>query len=154
MDRAPVKAPDEVAKSEFELAEERRAKRRAASDTAKAAQYAIDVVALDKLEEQYGEGALKVLHVPTFAPGLPTMVVVKSPGGSPAYKRFVDSVREAKGHQAAIAAASEQLARACIVYPDDAVRALMLVAFPNLLIDASNAATSMVQLQTESEKKG
>lgn len=155
MDRAPVSAVEnEPEKTPADLAEERREARRAASAKAKAAQYALDVVALDKLEEQHGEGAIKVLHVPTFVPGLPTIVVVKSPAGSPAYKRFVDTVRAAKGHQDAIAAASEQLARACIVYPEEGLRVQMVAAFPNMLTDASNAASGLVQLQTESEKKG
>jgi hypothetical protein len=139
---------------ELEAIEARRAARRQATEDAKALQYVVDMKALDALEEKHGEGAVKPLHVPHFAPGLPTMVIVKSPAGSPSYKRFCDLVREAKGHQGAIAAAAEQLARACIVYPEAAVLVAMVEAFPNTLADAANVAAGFVQLKTEAEKKG
>ncbi len=146
---------DEPTKSEEEIIEERRAKRREATADARKVQYVVDLKALDALEEKHGEGQIKALHVPTFVVGLPTMVIVKSPAGTSFYKRFCDHVREAKGHQGAIAAAAEVLARACLVYPEDAgVQKAMIEAFPNMLNDAANAATAFVQLVTEAEKKG
>ena len=140
---------------ELEAIEARRAARREATAAAKAVQYAADMAVLDKLEERFGEGQIKALHVPTFVAGLPTMVIIKSPSGTPSYKRFCDMVREAKGHPGAINAAGELLARTCIAYPEDApTLKVMVEAFPNMLNDAANAAASFVQLQAESEKKG
>jgi hypothetical protein len=148
-----VKADDEkVEKTETEIIEERRAARRAESAKAKAAQYAIDLKALDALEEKHGEGQVAALHVQVFVPGLPTMVIVKAPEGS-AYKRFCDQVVSAKGNVQMKQAAAHVLARACIVYPDPALQASMLAAFPNMLNDAANSSAAFVQLQAEAEKK-
>ncbi len=142
-------------KTDLEVIEERRAARKEASAAARAAQYVIDMTALDALEEKHGENQLKVLHTPTFSAGLPTFVVVTSPSGSTHWKRFVDKVREAKNHDGMKAAAGDQLARACIVYPSDpVVLASMVDAFPNTLVDSANAAAAFVQLHTEAEKKG
>ena len=139
---------------DLEAIEARRAARKAASADAKAVQFVVDMTALDALEEKHGEGQLKVLHVPTFVAGLPTLVVVKSPAGSTHWKRFVDKVQDAKDHAKMKQAAGEVLARACIVYPVDAgVLGAMVEAYPNTLVDACNAAASFVQLQAEAEKK-
>lgn len=140
--------------AELAAIEERRAARRAATAAARAAQYAIDMKALDALEEKHGESQIKALHVPAYVPGQPTMVIVKSPAGDSTYKRFADKVREAKGHPQMMAAASEVLARACIVYPADPAAVIaMHSAFPNLLNDAANAAASLVVMKAEEEKK-
>ena len=144
---------DDAKPTTLEAIEARRAARREKTAAAKAVQYVLDMEQLDKLEEKHGDGAVKALHAPSHTAGLPTMVIVKSPAAS-AYKRFQDLVREAKGHQGAIAAAAEQLARACIVYPDAAQLAAMVEAYPNTMADAANAAAAFVQLQTEAEKKG
>ena len=139
---------------DLEAIEARRAARKTASADAKTVQYLVDMTALDALEEKHGEGQLKVLHVPTFVAGLPTLVVVKSPAGSTHWKRFVDKVREAKNHEGMKAAAGEQLARACIVYPSEEKALLgMVEAFPNTLVDSANAAAGFVQLHGEAEKK-
>ncbi len=149
-----MSSDEETPKTPLEIIEERRAKRKAAAADARAVQHLVDVTALDELEEKHGEGQLKVLRVPTFVPGLPTLVVVKSPAGTTHWKRFVDKVQEAKGHEKMKQAAGEVLARACIVYPSDAgVLAAMVEAFPNTLVDSANAAATFVQLSTEAEKK-
>jgi hypothetical protein len=150
-----VSAADEVTpKTPLEIIEERRAARKAATADAKSVQHLADMTALDALEEKHGEGQLKTLHVPTFVPGLPTLVVVKSPAGTSYWKRFVDKVQDAKGHEKMKQAAGEQLARACIVYPTDAgVLGSMVESFPNTLVDAANAAAGFVQLTAEAEKK-
>lgn len=139
--------------SALEAIEERRAARKEATAKAREAQHLIDMTALDALEEQHGEGQLKVLHAPTYSPGLPTLVVIKSPAGTTHWKRFVDKVREAKNHEGMKCAAGDVLARACIVYPEPAALALMVDAFPNTLVDSANAAAGFVQLHAEAEKK-
>lgn len=145
---------EQAPKSALEIIEERRAKRKADAADARAVQYLADVTELDALEEKHGAGQLKTLHVPAFVPGLPTLVVVKSPAGTTHWKRFVDKVQEAKGHEKMKQAAGEVLARACIVYPTDAgVLGSMVESFPNTLVDACNAAAGFVQLSAEAEKK-
>jgi hypothetical protein len=44
---------------------------------------------------EHGDGAIGTLEVSGFVKGLPTLVVVKSPGGTPLYKRDTDMVRKA-----------------------------------------------------------
>lgn len=137
----------------LEEIEARRAALREADADARTVQHLADMTELLALEEKHGIGQVKALHVPTFAKGLPTLVVVKSPAGTSEYKRFADSVRSAKGNQQLIHAASEVLGRACIAYPDAAMQKLMADTFPNLFVDACNAAAGFVQLQAEAEKK-
>lgn len=140
---------------ELEAIEARRAARRAASADARAAQFVIDMRALDALEEECGEASVKALHVKSYVKGLPTMVIVKSPGGTSYYKRFTDQVRAAKGNKQAEGAAQDMLARAVIAYPaDEKVIAAMLDAFPNMLNDAASAAVEFVRVEGEDEKKG
>lgn len=142
-------------KSPLDLIEERREARRAAKSKGRDAQFLLDMTELDKLEEEHGPDNVKALHAASFVEGLPTFIVVKSPGGTSYHKRFVDSVRKANGHKQLEAAAQDQLARASIVYPTDAaVMGAMLEAFPNMLNDASGAAVEFVKLRADDEKKG
>lgn len=139
----------------LEAIEARRAARKAATAEARAAQYVIDMAALDKLEEEHGETNVKALHVKGYIKGLPTFVVVKSPGGTSYHKRFCDQVRAANGNKQAEGAAQDMLARASIVYPAEAeAQAAMVAAFPNMLNDVAGAAVEFVALRSEEEKKG
>jgi hypothetical protein len=139
----------------LEEIEKRRAARRARSVDARAAQHLKDMAALDALEEEHGESRVKALHVKHFVSGLPTFLVVKSPGGTGYYKRFADQIRAAKGNKSAESAAQDMLAESSIVYPTDKdVRAAMLAEFPNMLNDAALAAIHFVTLEAEDEKKG
>lgn len=139
----------------LEETEKRRAARREATEQLKAEQYEKDMAALDQLEEEHGETCVKALHVGSFVHGLPTFVVVKSPGGTSYHKRFVDNVRKANGNKQLEGAAQDMLARASIVYPADAeTLAAMLTAFPNMYNDVAAAAVDFVKLRAEDEKKG
>lgn len=135
--------------------EARRAARREAAAAAREAQFVKDMEALDALEEQHGPNQVKALHAKSYVAGLPTFIVVKSPGGTSYYKRFADQVRAAKNHKGAEAAAQDMLARSSIVYPaDEETLGRMLDAFPNMLNDAALAAIEFVRLEAEDEKKG
>ncbi len=140
--------------NELEAIEARRTERKKATETAKAAQYVLDMTALDKLEEEHGETNVKALHVNAYAKGLPTFVVVKSSGGTGFYKRFTDQVRKAKGNKDLEAAAQDQLARASIAYPEPEVVSRMFEAFPNMFNDVAQAAVDFVKLEDQQEKKG
>lgn len=138
----------------IEELEARRAARKSATETAKLEQYAKDLEALDKLEEEHGESAFTVMHVPAFTPGLPTLIVIKSPAGTGYFKRFQDQVGAAKGHKPAEMAAQEMLARACLAYPSDpeTVKA-MTSAYPNLLNAAAKAVVDLATVEAEDAKK-
>ncbi len=135
--------------------EARRAARRAATEEARADQYEKDLEALDALEAEHGDTVLGVLEVSGYVPDLPTLVVVKSPGGTPFYKRYTDQVRKAGKNTALIGHAQELLGESCIVYPADAeTRKAMFEAFPGTAISAGIRAVKFVELEAEEEKKG
>lgn len=140
---------------ELAAIEVRRAARKAATAEARDEQFIVDMKALDALEETHGETCVKALHVNGFVRGLPTLVVVKSPGGTSYYKRFQEQIRAAKGNKQLEGSAQDMLARSSIAYPsDDTAQKAMLDAFPNMLNDVALAAVEFVRLEGENEKKG
>lgn len=104
--------------STVEEIEQRRADRREGIAKARAAQYAKDIVEIDRLEQEHGDDRVVVLEMKSFVAGLPTVVVVSSPG-EPQMNRFRTQVRKAKGNQEAIGAAQDMLAATCVAYPAD-----------------------------------
>lgn len=142
-------------KTELEIIEERREARRKATGKERDAQYLLDMKALDALEEEHGEQNVKPLHVQAYMTGLPTFIVVKSPGGTSFHTRFVAEVRKANGNKQMEGMAQDRLGRSSIVYPvESAAVDAMLLAFPNMLNDAAAAAMEFVKVRAEEEKKG
>lgn len=151
------------ARVEPETVEERRAKRKAALAADRAAQYQIDLAALDALEVEHGDGCVASLETNTYVKGQPTMMVVKSPGGgTPFYTRYLSQVRLAGKNAQAIGAAQAMLGESCIVYPpagepgspEDAARKSFFAAFPGATLSAGIRAVKFVELDAEEEKKG
>lgn len=140
---------------EKELAalEEKKAKRREEKASARKSQELIDARARDSAEEEHGFDRIRVLHTPYFFDGLPTIVIVKSPGGTSYWKRFQDQIRNSKGNKQMESAAQDQLARASIVYPTAETLGAMCKEWPNLLNDASGAAARLGKMDSEDEKK-
>lgn len=139
---------------ETKAIEATRAGRKAKIAEARAAQHLVDLRALNDLEEEHGDGSVVALEVSGFVEGLPTMVVIKSPGGTSFYNRYKDNVRVAGKNAQAIGAAQEQLGRAVIVYPaDDETRKKMFAAFPGTEISAGIRAVKFVELAAADEKK-
>lgn len=135
--------------------EAKRSERKAKLAEARSAQYARDLAALNDLEVEHGDGSVVALEVSGFVDGLPTMIVIKSPGGSSLYERYKSSVRKAGKNAEMIGAAQEQLGRGCVVYPDDAeARKAMSAAFPGLDLSAGIRAVKFVELEATDEKKG
>lgn len=138
----------------LEELQERRAKRKEANAKARLEQEAIDREAIDALEEEHGADNVAALEVNGFVKGLPALVVVRSPGGTPFYKRYVDQVRKANKNTALIGRAQELLGESCIVYPtDETVLKQMQDQFPGLHISAGIRAIKFVELEAEEEKK-
>ncbi|HXG69988.1 MAG TPA: hypothetical protein VNJ04_05165 [Gemmatimonadaceae bacterium] len=135
--------------------EKKRGERKAKIAEARAAQYAIDLAALNDLEVEHGDGSIVALEVGGFIEGLPTLVVIKSPGGTSAYTRYKSDVRKAGKNAEMIGAAQEQLGRSVIVYPsEDETKRAMTKAFPGLDISAGVRAVKFVELEAADEKKG
>ena len=134
--------------------EEKRAKRKADAEAARAEQYEKDLEALDKLEEEHGDNRVAALEVRGYVKGLPTLVVVKSPGKF--YKRYTDKVRKAAGKNAtAVGEAQDELGEACIVYPSEPdVRKAMFAEFTGTLVSAAMRAIEFAELEADNEKKG
>ncbi len=123
---------------------------------AEAAQNLIDQEALVDLEDEYGFGSVVSLKVPGFKKGLPTLAVVRSPGGGTGYyTKYKDQVRRAGKDAKKIGEAQEQIGEACLVYPPEGdLRKSMLEAFPGLMLSAGIAAVGLAELSADDEKKG
>ncbi len=134
--------------------EKRRADRKAATAKAQEEQYEKDLEALDALEAEHGEGRVVRMNIKGFVPGLPTFIVIRSPGGTPLYKRYTAMVRAAGKNATAIGTAQDMLGEASIVYPSDpAVLKALLEEFPGAKISAAIRAVACVELEAQEEKK-
>lgn len=154
MEEENVKTVDPVI-AKLEALEKRRAERKGDTAKARREQLVIDLEALDALEVEHGESCLRTLEVAGFVKGLPTMVIVKSPGGTAFYKRYQDKARRAGKNAEAIGAAQDELAISCIVYPaDPAVKKAMFEAFPGTVPSAAVEVIRFAELRSEDEKKG
>jgi hypothetical protein len=140
--------------TKIEEIEARRAARKAELEAAQNAQLEKDLEAFEALEIEHGANNVARLVVKAFTPGLPTFVVVRSPGGTSFYKRYVDMVRRAQKNTQAIGAAQDMLAESSIVYPsDEATRKAMFEQFPGVRVTAAVRALKFVELEEEDEKK-
>jgi hypothetical protein len=117
--------------SRIQEIEERRAKRKESIAKAREEQYAVDLEAVDKLEEELGADRLGVLHTPSFVAGLPTLVVVKTPSSS-FFNRFRSMVRKAGQKTVEIGTAKDLLADVCVAYPPDEVYKRMKEEWPSI----------------------
>lgn len=109
--------------------ERRRAERKAANGQLRTEQYARDLLALDALEEELGDGRVAPLELSFFTPGLPTFVVVRAPD-EVSYRRFRDMVRNSKG--TAHGKAADMLADVCVAYPDADTYKKLRDAYPGV----------------------
>lgn len=136
----------EVQLSPLEALEKKRADRKKSSAKAREDQYLIDLTALDKFEEDLGDGCVSSLSTDAYVAGCPTMVILKAPSEQ-YYKRFVQQVRKAGANLEARGAAQDMLADSCWIYPaekDD--RAKMIAAFPGILTSVAVEAAKLAEL--------
>jgi len=137
----------------LQQAEAKRAARKAKAAEAEDTQKAIDIEAIDALEEQLGDASTKAIHV-GFTPGMVTAVLVRCPT-RPEVKRYRDRIKpDKKGRPGDGAAANEELGAACRVYPadDDAFEALC-EARPGLLAQCGSVAAALATGAEEAEGK-
>lgn len=130
----------------------KRAALRAEHESAEQAQAEIDLAALIDAEQEHGFGSVTSLKVRAYRKGLPTLVVVRSPGGTPFYRKYLDETSNAKSDMKKRDALLA-LGVSCLVYPPKGdLRDKMLEAFPGLSLSAGIAATKLAELEVESEK--
>lgn len=127
--------------------EARREERKAAIEHARAEQYVKDLEAVDRLEEEHGPDRLRVLKLPSFVAGLPTVVVVRTPT-SAEMKRHRQMTRKnmtvGQHHNfEGIGAALDQLGASCVIYPDEVTFARMKEQWPGLHDDVGVAANRL-----------
>lgn len=147
--------PEETkaARSPLEIAEERRAARKAEARRAYEEQRAKDLDAITELEIEHGDSNVGVINVP-FSDGLPTCAAVRCP--KPAeLKRFRSRVtpKHEKDHPDA-AVAAEELAATCRVFPDETAFARLCAARPGLAAQLGAKAVDLATGKSESEGKG
>ena len=135
--------------------EKRRAARRAKHETDRAAQEALDLEAIDALEEERGE-PLHTMTANGYKPGVSVKVAFRAPT-SPEYKRYCDQVglAQQKSDPKARQKAQELLAACCCVFPvpDSEGRKSMLDAFPGVLISVAIECAKVAELRSEEEGK-
>lgn len=130
----------------------KRAALRAEHEAAEQAQAEIDLAALIDAEQEHGFGSVTSLKVRAYRKGLPTLVVVRSPGGTPFYRKYLDETSNAKSDMKKRDALLA-LGVSCLVYPPKGdLRDKMLEAFPGLSLSAGIAATKLAELEVEAEK--
>lgn len=136
----------------LEAIEARRAERKEALEKQRLAQLAVDLVALERLEEEHGDSNVARIDVP-YTPGAVTFVVVKTPS-SAYYKRWKSRVKpDAKGRPGDAVAAAEELASVCRVYPDETQYEALCEARPGLHVKVGLEALKLSTGQAESEGK-
>lgn len=136
-----------------EIAEAKRAERKAAANPARDAQRVVDLNAVNDLEIEHGDSNVGVINVP-YSDGLPTCAAVRAP--KPAeLKRF--RVRVTPKHEKDrpdTAAASEELAATCVIYPDAETYARLCIARPGLAVQLGSKAVDLATGKAEAEGKG
>jgi len=141
------------AKSKIEEIQARRDAMRAALAAKEQEQKAIDLEALADAEEEHGFGCVEPLHVRGYKEGIPTFAIIKSPGGTAYYRRYLDQLRNAK-KESEKGKAQELLGESCVIYPPKGeARDAMLSAVPGLYVCAAIAACKLAELVAEDEKK-
>jgi hypothetical protein len=144
--------------SPLEQVEARRAAKRKASAEAHDAQAAIDLVAIEALEDEHGFENVAVLTLPFLASGLPVRVAVKAP--TPALlKRYRDRLKPTRDRRnnevpGDATFAHEELGGACLIYPSPDVFAKLCEARPALQGQLGVQAAHLAAAKEESEGKG
>ncbi len=147
-----MSTPEENPRSPLELAEERRATRKAEARKAYEEQRAKDLDAITDLEIEHGDSNVGVLNV-GFLEGLPTCAAVRCPSKIE-LKRFRQTVtpKHEKDHPDANEAA-EVLAKTCLVFPDKDTFERLCTARPGLAAQLGGKAVSLATGKSEAEGK-
>ena len=133
--------------SRIEELEQQLEQKRAAEKAARAAQDEADEIAVLEAKLALGEHAVGVIRLSRQAPGLPGLVVVRTPDKTE-YKRFRDlTFRDEKKK------ALEFIQGDCRVYPDDATFARMREVFLELPDAVAVTAIALAKAGARDEGK-
>ena len=137
--------------------EAKRAEKRKASEAAHDAQAAIDLVAIDALEDEHGFENVAVMALPFLEKGLPVRVAVKAPT-QPLMKRYRDRLKPGRDRRnnevpGDAALAHEELGGACLIYPSPEVFAKLSEKRPALQGQLGVQAALLAAAKEESEGK-
>lgn len=136
----------------LEVAEDRRAARKAEALKARNAQRVIDLDAIDALEVEHGDSNVGVINLP-YSAGLPTCAAVRAP--KPAeLKRFRTRVTpKHEKDRPDSGAAAEELAAVCVIFPDAETYARLCTARPGLAVQLGSKAVDLATGKVEAEGK-
>ena len=139
----------------IEELEKRRAERRAKHDKGRTEQEALDLEAIDRLEEERDE-PLHTMTANVFKAGAAVRLAFRSPTAAE-YKRYCDMVGRAqeKKDPDARRKAQELLGVTCLLYPGDGkFRLDTFEALPGVAISVGIEAAKVAELSAENEGKG
>lgn len=143
---------EKTERSALELAEERRAKRKAEARAAYEAQRVVDVEAVDALEIEHGDTNVGVIIVPHSA-GLPTCAAVRCPKPAELKRYRVRVTPKHEKDHPDTAAAAEELADICRIYPDKDTYTKLCAARPGLAVQLGARAVNLATGKSEAEGK-
>lgn len=136
-----------------EAIEKRRAERKARLEDQRKQQLAIDLEAIDALEERLGDSNVAVIELP-FTPGMPALAAVRCPTKHE-IKRYQDEIRprNVEGKLGNASEAMQLLGRVCLAYPESEALAKLLDARPGLPTQAGTEAMTLSKGRAEAEGK-
>jgi hypothetical protein len=143
---------DDSELSPLEQVKAKRAARKAAACADEDLARAADLISIDALEVEHGDSNVGVIHLP-FTPNLPTCAAVRCP--KPAeIKRFRDRVTpKHEKHTPDTAAAAEELAAVCRIFPDKDAYATLCAARGGLAVQLGAKAMGLAIGKDDAEGK-
>lgn len=149
----------------IEELEKKREARRAARSAKRDEQHALDLEALDALEDQYGAERLAVLRLDgadgeRYVDGIPTLVVVKAPDEARVARYRAELKPKRKGRDGALEQVDPipplvLLGRSCLVYPPTQEQLdAILAELPGVDVQIGKLAASLAAGREEAEGKG
>lgn len=131
----------------------RRDARRAEYEAARDAQLAIDLEAIDALEQSEGYANIAAVDVKNWEPGFPAKLAVRAPDEKQ-YKRFRETAADKKdGRKGDAVQATQQLAAVCVAYPDKDTYQALLKVRPGIDLALGNLAAKLAGAEEESKGK-
>jgi hypothetical protein len=156
-ERAEAKAPtasEQTPEQRSAAARKRRADRELDTAKARAAQEAIDLEAIERLESAGGYTMNVENQVTQHVPGHPVIIGIRPPT-EPEYKRFFSQINRANGNGDAKVAATVMLAQSCWAYPEDpASRAALVAQNAALIASVAAVANKLAELKQDEAGKG
>ncbi len=147
----------EVELSPREVAEAKRAARKAALKPEYDAQRAIDISAVDELEILHGDSNVKLINIPHTS-GRPTCVACRVPTHNlmKRYRSRVKPGKDARNREKEIdyAGAAEELGASCVIYPEKSVFDAICDERPGLLTQVGMHCLDLGTGHEEAEGKG